>query len=108
MRETPAIDSLRDLLERQLRALERSGPGVASGADPEDLHRFRVATRRTRALIRASRPNVDNARATASTWAAPSAMSSGYSSSRDREAATRTVPSAIPPSCTTRSAIRST
>src|SRR5580704_11659440 len=58
MRETPAIDSLRDLLERQLRALERSGPGVASGADPEDLHRFRVATRRTRALIRASRPLV--------------------------------------------------
>ncbi len=52
----PAIDDLRDLLERQLRAIESSEPGVRSGADPEDLHRFRVATRRSRALIRAARP----------------------------------------------------
>ena len=29
---------------------------MRDGADPEDLHRFRVATRRSRALIRASRP----------------------------------------------------
>jgi CHAD domain-containing protein len=54
----PAIDDLRDLLERQRRAIERSEPGVREGADPENLHRFRVATRRSRALIRASRPLV--------------------------------------------------
>jgi CHAD domain-containing protein len=46
------------MLERQLRELESSEAGVRSGADPEDLHRFRVATRRSRALIRASRPLV--------------------------------------------------
>ena len=54
----PAIDDLRDLLERQLLALERTEAGVRDGADPEELHRFRVATRRSRALIRASRPLV--------------------------------------------------
>jgi CHAD domain-containing protein len=52
----PAIDDLRALLERQLRAIERTSPGVLEGSDPEDLHRFRVATRRSRSLIRASRP----------------------------------------------------
>ncbi len=54
----PAIDELRALLVRQRKAIERSEPGVRDGADPEDLHRFRVATRRSRALIRASRPLV--------------------------------------------------
>ena len=54
----PAIDDLRDLLDRQRRGLERAESGVRDGADPEDLHRFRVATRRSRALIRASRPLV--------------------------------------------------
>lgn len=54
----PAIDDLRAILERQLRQLQESEPGVREGSDPEDLHRFRVATRRSRALIRASRPIV--------------------------------------------------
>jgi CHAD domain-containing protein len=54
----PAIDVLRDLLERERRALECSEPDVRDGSDPEDLHRFRVATRRSRALVRASRPLV--------------------------------------------------
>lgn len=54
----PAIDDLRDLLDRQLRAIGRTEPGVREGADPEELHRFRVAARRSRALIRASRPLV--------------------------------------------------
>jgi CHAD domain-containing protein len=54
----PAIDDLRDLLDTQRIALERSDPGVREGNDPEELHRFRVATRRSRALIRASRPLV--------------------------------------------------
>lgn len=54
----PAIDDLQDLLDRQRRAIERSEPGVRDGGDPENLHRFRVASRRSRALIRASRPLV--------------------------------------------------
>jgi CHAD domain-containing protein len=60
----PAIDDLRALLERQLQALERHEPGVREGSDPEELHKFRVATRRSRALIRASRPMVRDQLAT--------------------------------------------
>jgi CHAD domain-containing protein len=56
--EMPAIDDLRALLEKQLDTIEESEPGVRDGLDPEELHRFRVATRRSRALIRASRPLV--------------------------------------------------
>ena len=55
-RKAPAVEHLRFLLTRQLRELETYDPGVRLGAEPEDLHRFRVATRRSRALIRASRP----------------------------------------------------
>jgi CHAD domain-containing protein len=36
--------------------LERHDPGVRLRDDIEDLHRFRVATRRSRAIIRATRP----------------------------------------------------
>jgi CHAD domain-containing protein len=54
-RKATVTEHLRFLLGRQLRELERFDPGVRLGADPEDLHRFRVATRRSRALIRASR-----------------------------------------------------
>jgi CHAD domain-containing protein len=52
----PPAEHLRFLLARQLRELETYDPGVRLGAEPEDLHRFRVATRRSRALIRGSRP----------------------------------------------------
>ncbi len=55
-RAAPGVEHLRFLLGRQLLELETYDPGVRLGADAEDLHRFRVATRRTRALIRASRP----------------------------------------------------
>jgi CHAD domain-containing protein len=55
-RKAPAAEQLRFLLTRQLRELETYDPGVRLGVEPEDLHRFRVATRRARALIRASRP----------------------------------------------------
>jgi CHAD domain-containing protein len=54
----PAIDDLRALLERQLLQIRETEQGVRDGTDPEDLHRFRVATRRSRALVRASRPLV--------------------------------------------------
>jgi CHAD domain-containing protein len=50
------LEQLRYLLAVQLRELERYDPGVRLGDDLEDLHRFRVATRRSRALIRATRP----------------------------------------------------
>ena len=57
-RRAPASEHLRFLLGRQLLELETFDPGVRLGVDLEDLHRFRVATRRARALIRASRPLV--------------------------------------------------
>jgi CHAD domain-containing protein len=55
-RRAPAIEQIRSLLERQLRELERYDAGVRLGEDAEDLHKYRVATRRSRALIRATRP----------------------------------------------------
>jgi CHAD domain-containing protein len=55
-RDALAVDHVRFLLTRQLRELETYDPGVRLGTDPEDLHRFRVATRRSRALIRAAAP----------------------------------------------------
>ena len=57
-RKAPDVEHLRFLLRRQLRELETWDPGVRLGGQAEDLHRFRVATRRARALIRASRPLV--------------------------------------------------
>jgi CHAD domain-containing protein len=58
MRVVPIDDDGDDplLLHAQLRQLERHDPGVRLGDEPEDLHRFRVATRRTRAIARATRP----------------------------------------------------
>jgi CHAD domain-containing protein len=49
-------DQLRHLLSVQLGALEAHDPGVRLGENAEDVHRFRVATRRTRALVRATKP----------------------------------------------------
>jgi CHAD domain-containing protein len=48
-------EQLRHILSLQLRELERHDPGVRLGDDLEDLHRLRVATRRTRAIIRATK-----------------------------------------------------
>ena len=51
--------TLRELLVHQLRRqldqLRAHDPGVRLGEHPEDVHRMRVATRRSRALIRATR-----------------------------------------------------
>jgi CHAD domain-containing protein len=55
-RKAPSLEQVRSLLACQLRELERYDPGVRLGDDAEDLHRYRVATRRARALIRATRP----------------------------------------------------
>ncbi len=50
------VQRIKLLLLEQLRELEAHDPGVRLGTDPEDLHKFRVATRRTRAIARATRP----------------------------------------------------
>jgi CHAD domain-containing protein/adenylate cyclase class IV len=60
-REATTLERLEWLLARQLEELERYDPGVRLGSDAEDLHKFRVATRRTRALVRASRPLLGDA-----------------------------------------------
>jgi CHAD domain-containing protein len=50
------------LLAAQVEALAAHEAGAVEGSDPDELKRFRVATRRLRALLRAGRPLVD------STW----------------------------------------
>lgn len=59
--DAPLLAQLRHYLAEQLSELEARDPGVRLGSDPEDVHRFRVATRRTRALVRATRPLLGDA-----------------------------------------------
>jgi CHAD domain-containing protein len=54
-------EQLRFLLAHSLRELESQDPGVRLGEDTEALHRFRVATRRARALIRSTAPLMGDA-----------------------------------------------
>jgi len=54
--DAPLRQQLSHLLAVQLAEIEAHDPGVRLGEDSEDVHRFRVATRRTRALVRATRP----------------------------------------------------
>ena len=49
------------VLSAQVAAMLAHDPHVRVGADPEALHRYRVATRRLRALLRAARPALDRA-----------------------------------------------
>jgi CHAD domain-containing protein len=58
--KAPALEQVRHLLAAQLRELERHDPGVRLRGDAEDLHRFRVATRRARAIVRATGPVLGN------------------------------------------------
>jgi CHAD domain-containing protein len=60
-----AIGRLRALLVKQYDAILANDPGVRLGEDIEALHQLRVATRRSRALLRAGRGLV------ASGWAEP-------------------------------------
>ncbi|MGZ4334042.1 MAG: CHAD domain-containing protein [Gaiellaceae bacterium] len=55
-KDAPLLSQLRHYFGAQLSELEARDPGVRLGTHPEDVHRFRVATRRTRALIRATKP----------------------------------------------------
>jgi CHAD domain-containing protein len=63
--ESDAIGRLRALLVKQYDAILANDPGVRIGQDIEALHQLRVATRRSRALLRAGRGLV------ASGWAEP-------------------------------------
>ncbi len=63
--ESDAIGRLRALLVKQYDAILTNDPGVRIGQDIEALHQLRVATRRSRALLRAGRGLV------ASGWAEP-------------------------------------
>ena len=57
----PGVRRLREMLEAQRRALLAHDPGVRVATDPENLHQHRVAARRTRAFLRATRAYVDPA-----------------------------------------------
>jgi CHAD domain-containing protein len=54
-----AIGQIRSLLERQYASILRHDPGVRLDLDAEDVHAIRVASRRTRAVLRAARPILD-------------------------------------------------
>ncbi|HEY5660120.1 MAG TPA: CHAD domain-containing protein [Gaiellaceae bacterium] len=54
-KDAPAVEHLRAYLRAQLEAIERHDPAVRVGSDPEDLHKLRVAVRRSRAALREAR-----------------------------------------------------
>jgi CHAD domain-containing protein len=58
VREPGAI-RLRGMIEAERRALVAHDPGSRLGDDPENLHQHRVAARRTRAFLRATRAYLD-------------------------------------------------
>ena len=55
----PGAIRLRETIEAQRLALLRHDAGTRLGADPENLHQHRVAARRIRAFLRATRAYVD-------------------------------------------------
>jgi CHAD domain-containing protein len=55
----PGTNRLRAMIRAQRRELLAHDPGVRLGEDPENLHKHRVAARRTRAFLRAARPYLD-------------------------------------------------
>jgi len=55
----PGARRLRELLEVQRRSLLAHDPGTRLGKDPENLHQHRVAARRARAFLKATRGHVD-------------------------------------------------
>jgi CHAD domain-containing protein len=52
-------ETLAAALQEQYERLLAHDPGTRLGDDPEDLHQMRVATRRTRAFLRTTRPLLD-------------------------------------------------
>ncbi|GAA1396778.1 hypothetical protein GCM10009613_48490 [Pseudonocardia kongjuensis] len=57
----PAVNHVRALLDKRLRAMLHHEPGVRDGSDPEELHQMRVAVRRMRAALKSARPLLDGA-----------------------------------------------
>ena len=57
--DAPPTAHVQAMLTAQYRAMVAHDPGVRLGADPEDLHQLRVATRRLRAILRAARGVVE-------------------------------------------------
>jgi len=55
----PGAVRLRAMLDAQRIAMLEHDPGVRLGDDPENLHQHRVAARRARAFLRATRPYLD-------------------------------------------------
>jgi CHAD domain-containing protein len=55
----PALEHVRAAIAVQTGELIAHDPGTRLGADPEELHQARVATRRLRAILRAARPLLD-------------------------------------------------
>jgi CHAD domain-containing protein len=58
-KKAPAVEHVRAFLRTQLGEIERHDPAVRVGSDPEDLHRLRVAVRRSRAALREARKLLD-------------------------------------------------
>jgi CHAD domain-containing protein len=56
----PAVEHVRAFLRTQLAEIERHDPAVRVGEDPEDLHKLRVAIRRSRAALREARKVLDD------------------------------------------------
>jgi len=54
--KTSELEPILTALQSQVEALHAREPGIRAGRDPEDLRRMRVAVRRLRATLRASRP----------------------------------------------------
>lgn len=55
----PAVNHVRALLDKRLRAMLGHEPGVRAGTDIEELHQMRVAARRMRAALKSARPLLD-------------------------------------------------
>jgi CHAD domain-containing protein len=57
----PEQERVAAVLREQVAELVARDPGTRLGVDPEELHGFRVATRRLRAALRSARPLLDRA-----------------------------------------------
>jgi CHAD domain-containing protein len=60
-RGAPAVVHVAAMVAAQRRQMLAHDPGVRVGSDPEDVHAMRVAVRRSRAILRAARPLLDEA-----------------------------------------------
>jgi CHAD domain-containing protein len=61
LRKITALPYLQAMIREQYDEILAHDPGTRLGTDPEALHKFRVAVRRLRAVLRAARPILDHA-----------------------------------------------